>query len=870
MEIDMNKLSPMMQQYFEVKKDYPDTLLFFRLGDFYEMFFEDAKTASRELEITLTGRDCGQAERAPMCGVPYHSAEAYITRLIKKGYKVAICEQITDPKESKGIVQRAVVRIITPGTFSDINSLDEKSNNYLASVYIDEKSACVTFADISTGYVFSTCFTEKNYLQLLTGEILKYSPAEIIFNGRAYAEKSFMKTIKERINASIEIFDDEFYSFSSIDKLLGDKFEVWNEKKGELTENPPLGYSLGAALCYMDKTQKIELAHITDVDCCDKSAYLQLDDVAKRNLELTETMRDKKRSGSLFGAIDDTQTPMGGRMLKRFICRPLTDAVEIEKRLDAVDELTKKIMERDGLVSILKNIKDIERLLSKISLKTVNARDLISLRESFKELLPLKNILGGFSSPLLKELYDGFDPLSDIYSEIEKTIENDPPFTIREGGMIKSGRNKKLDDLKGTVANSKKILLDIETREKEQTGIKNLKVGFNKVFGYYIEVSKSNIDSVPDYFIRKQTLTNGERYITEELKEVEYKLLNANDLINELEYCEFCIIREFVFNNAKRIKESADIIAYIDVLVSFSLTANKYNYCKPKINTDGIMEIDEGRHPVVEQTLKSSVFVPNDTSLSKETSYAVITGPNMAGKSTYMRQVALISLMTQIGSFVPAKYANMCIVDKIFTRVGASDDLAMGQSTFMVEMSEVAYILKNATKNSLIVLDEIGRGTSTYDGLSIAWAVCEYITEKIKAKTLFATHYHELTKLEGILKGVKNYSVAVKKRGDDITFLRRIVEGGTDDSYGVEVAKLAGVPRAVIKKAHGILEELEKGETHSPKAETSVTEEKTQMGFGSVIAEEIASDLKKLDITTLTPIEALNILNDFVKRSKEI
>jgi len=868
-EIDMSKLSPMMTQYFEIKKEYPDTLLFFRLGDFYEMFFEDAKTASKELEITLTGRDCGQAERAPMCGVPYHSAESYITRLIKKGYKVAICEQITDPKESKGIVQRAVVRIVTPGTFSDINSLDEKSNNYLASAYISDNGGGVTFLDISTGYVFGTQFTEKNFLELLSSEIIKYAPSEVILNSRALMEKNFIKALKERISANIEIMEDELYSFSKIDEILDNKFAVWNDNKKELTEKPYSGYSLGAALYYADKTQKIELAHITDVNQYDRDTYLEIDDTAKRNLELTETMRDKKRNGSLFGAIDDTSTPMGGRLLKRFICQPLMNKLEIEKRLDAVGELTNKIMERDSLSEILRNIKDIERLLSKISLKTVNARDLVALRDSFSSLSPLKEILGAFSSPLLKSLNNDFDPLTDIYNKIEMTVVDEPPFTIREGGMIKEGCNSELDELNNIVKNSKEILIDIETREKEKTGIKMMKIGFNKVFGYYIEVTKSNIDLVPDYFIRKQTLANGERYITEELKDIEYKLLNANDRICDIEYEEFCKLREFVFKNTKRIKKTADIVAYLDVLVSFSITALKYNYVKPKININGIMEIDEGRHPVVEQMLKNSVFVPNDTNLSDNISYAVITGPNMAGKSTYMRQVALISLMAQMGSFVPAKYADLCIVDKIFTRVGASDDLAMGQSTFMVEMSEVAHILKNATKDSLIILDEIGRGTSTYDGLSIAWAVCEYITEKIKAKTLFATHYHELTKLEGKLKGVKNYSVAVKKRGDDITFLRRIVEGGTDDSYGVEVAKLAGVPQAVIKKAHSILEELEAGTQVAP-APKARQEEETQLGFATMVADEIARDLKKLDITTLTPIEALNILNDYIKRAKEL
>ena len=621
----------------------------------------------------------------------------------------------------------------------------------------------------------------------------------------------------------------------------------------------------------MDKTQKIELAHITDVSCYDTDTYLSIDDTAQRNLELTETMRDRKRHGSLFGAIDDTKTSMGGRLLKRFLCQPLMNISEIEKRHDSVSELTKNIMERDSLVDLLKNIKDIERLLSKISLKTVNARDLLGLRDSFRELAPLKDILKGFKTPLFKSLFSSFDTLSDIYDAISSTIAEDPPFTIREGEIIKEGCSEELDDLRNTVDNSKQILIDIETREKEKTGIKLLKTGYNKVFGYYIEVTKSNIDMVPDYFIRKQTLANCERYITEELKEIEYKLLNANDRICDIEYNIFCKLREFVFSNTERIQKTAEAVALIDVLVSFSITAQKYNYCKPHINRNGIIEIDEGRHPVVEQMLKGSVFVPNDTKLDKNDYYAVITGPNMAGKSTYMRQVAIICLMAQIGSFVPAKYASLCIVDKIFTRVGASDDLAMGQSTFMVEMSEVAYILKNATADSLVILDEIGRGTSTYDGLSIAWSVCEYITEKIKAKTLFATHYHELTRLEGTIPGVKNYSVAVKKRGDDITFLRRIVEGGTDESFGIEVAKLAGVPNAVVKKAHEILAELESG-----KIETVVPAKRIDENYGntislaSVYADELVSEMKKIDITTLTPIEALNVLNDYIKRAKEM
>lgn len=870
----MEKLSPMMVQYTQIKKQYEDALLFFRLGDFYELFFDDAITASRELEITLTGKDCGQKERAPMCGVPFHSAQSYITRLVKKGYKVAICEQITDPKTSKGIVERAVVRIITPGTFTDTTAMDEKSNNYLASAYINKKGAGICFADITTGDVFTTQFEGKDFLHLVECEIIKYSPAEIIFNGEAFLNQNFIRGIKERISSHFEVMDDEFYSFSKIEDNLKGKFEVFDEKCEELSKNEYSYFSLAAALFYIDKTQKTKLRHITQLDYYNHKDYLEIDDCAKRNLELTETMRDKKRKGSLFGAIDDTQTAMGARMLKRFIERPLTNKSEIEKRADSVEEFILNDINSDKMVNYLKNIKDMERLLSKISLKTVNGRDLLSLKDSFEMLTPLKNELSNFESPLLKKLYSEFDTLSDLYNLIESAISPEAPFTIREGGMIKDGYDEELDKIKKTSKNSKEILLEMESDLKEKTQIKNLKIGFNKVFGYYIEVTNSFKDLVPQNFVRKQTLANCERYITSELKELEDIILNSNDKICELEYKLFCNIRDTVFENAYRVKEAADVTANLDVLLSFSKTAKKYNYCKPQINEKGLIEITDGRHPVVEQMNSQNLFVPNDTILNDDASFAIITGPNMAGKSTYMRQVALICLMAQMGSFVPAKKANLCVLDKIFTRVGASDDLAMGQSTFMVEMNEVANILKSATKNSLVILDEIGRGTSTYDGLSIAWAVVEHIREKIDCKTLFATHYHELTSLEGDIKGVKNYSVAVKKRGDDITFLRRIVEGGADDSYGVEVAKLAGVPEPVIKKAKAILKKLETtqrknmiSDLENPFIDEEEAEE-TELSFENVIDNNITEKLKKTDITTLTPIEALNLLNELITEAK--
>ncbi len=874
--MNIEKLSPMMKQYMKIKEQYKDTLIFYRLGDFYELFFNDAILASKELEITLTGRDCGLEERAPMCGVPYHSAQSYITRLIKKGYKVAICEQMTDPKASKGIVERDIVRIITPGTFSDTTAIDEKSNNFLASAYIVKDGAGVSFLDITTGDVFTTQFTEEDFVSKLESELYKYSPAEILFNSEAFLHRQLMRNIKERLNAHLEIIDDDFYTIENTDNILNGKFDVFDANKKVYMKNMFSYYSLCASLYYADKTQKTKLRHITAFDYYNQNEYLDIDDCAKRNLELTETMRDKNRKGSLFGAIDYTKTAMGGRLLRRFIERPSTSKALIEKRLDAVEEFMNKTINSDEITDALKNVRDIERLLAKTSLRTLNGRDLLSLRDSFKVLTPIKNKLLEFSSPLIKELSDSFDDLADIYELIERAISDEAPFTIREGKIIKSGYNEELDRIKSIVENSQNTLKEMEASLKEETGIKTLKIKFNKVFGYYIEVSNSFKDKVPDTFMRKQTLANCERYITADLKDLENILLNSNDTICKMEYDLFCEIRNVIFENTQRIKSSADDVAYIDVLLSFSLSAQKHNYCKPSVNNLGIIEIEEGRHPVVEQMLNTSLFVPNNTTLTKDSDFAIITGPNMAGKSTYMRQVALISIMMQMGSFVPAKKANLCITDKIFTRVGASDDLAMGRSTFMVEMSEVSSILKNATKNSLVILDEIGRGTSTFDGLAIAWAIVEHIKEKIECKTLFATHYHELTQLEGMIEGIKNYSIAVKKRGDDITFLRRIIEGGADESYGVEVAKLAGVPAPVIQKAKNILKKLESGEkTFNIDADNPfIIEEEEQevelTSFNSILSEELVEKIKMIDVTTLTPIEALNELNNIVNEAKKI
>ena len=874
--MNIEKLSPMMKQYMKIKEQYKDTLIFYRLGDFYELFFNDAILASKELEITLTGRDCGLEERAPMCGVPYHSAQSYITRLIKKGYKVAICEQMTDPKASKGIVERDIVRIITPGTFSDTTAIDEKSNNFLASAYIVKDGAGVSFLDITTGDVFTTQFTEEDFVSKLESELYKYSPAEILFNSEAFLHRQLMRNIKERLNAHLEIIDDDFYTIENTDNILNGKFDVFDANKKVYMKNMFSYYSLCASLYYADKTQKTKLRHITAFDYYNQNEYLDIDDCAKRNLELTETMRDKNRKGSLFGAIDYTKTAMGGRLLRRFIERPSTSKALIEKRLDAVEEFMNKTINSDEITDALKNVRDIERLLAKTSLRTLNGRDLLSLRDSFKVLTPIKNELLEFSSPLIKELSDSFDDLSDIYELIERAISDEAPFTIREGKIIKTGYNEELDKIKSIVENSQNTLKEMEASLKEETGIKTLKIKFNKVFGYYIEVSNSFKDKVPDTFMRKQTLANCERYITADLKDLENILLNSNDTICKMEYDLFCEIRNVIFENTQRIKSSADDVAYIDVLLSFSLSAQKHNYCKPSVNNSGIIEIEEGRHPVVEQMLDTSLFVPNNTSLTRDSDFAIITGPNMAGKSTYMRQVALISIMMQMGSFVPAKKANICITDKIFTRVGASDDLAMGRSTFMVEMSEVSSILKNATKNSLVILDEIGRGTSTFDGLAIAWAIVEHIKEKIECKTLFATHYHELTQLEGMIEGIKNYSIAVKKRGDDITFLRRIIEGGADESYGVEVAKLAGVPAPVIQKAKNILKKLESGEkTFNIDADNPfITKEEEQevelTSFNSLLSEELVEKIKMIDVTTLTPIEALNELNNIVNEAKKI
>lgn len=810
----MAEFSPMMQHYLETKEQYKDCILFYRLGDFYEMFFEDALTASRELEITLTGKDCGQAERAPMCGVPFHAAEMYIARLISKGYKVAICEQLEDPKNAKGIVKRDVIRVVTPGTVIESNLLEEKKNNYIMSIFKKGIYFGVAVCDISTGEFYATSINESNNFERLLDEMSRFAPSEIVVNSLLYLANAEIDKIKERFNLYVSQVEDEVFS-EDIENIKNN-YEVitdYGEKIEDLHNNLFMVSAVNGLLAYLNQTQKIKLEHINKIQVYSTNRYMALDISARRNLEITEKMRDKAKKGTLLWVLDKTSTSMGGRMLRRWLNDPLIDKYEITGRLDAVEELKNSIMLRGDIIENLKKVYDIERLIGKISYGNANARDMISLKSSVKELPEIKRILSTTNSNMLKKLYKDLDELKDVYELIQSAIIEEPPISVKEGGMIKKGYNSEVDELKCATTDGKKWLMQLEVDEKEKTGIKNLKVGFNKVFGYFIEVTKSNLNQVPDRFIRKQTLTNAERFITEELKELEDKILGSQEKLIDLEYNLFLEIRCKLACEIARIQKTANVISTLDVLTSFATVAEDLNYVKPEITEDGIIDIKGGRHPVIEKMLPSGAFVDNDTYLDKaHDRLSIITGPNMAGKSTYMRQVALITLMAQVGSFVPAASASIGIVDKIFTRVGASDDLSMGQSTFMVEMMEVANILKEATSNSLVILDEIGRGTSTYDGLSIAWAVASYIADKEKcgAKTLFATHYHELTQLEDKEEGIKNYSIAVKEKGEDIIFLRKIVEGGTDESYGIHVAKLAGVPAPVVKKANEILKSLER------------------------------------------------------------
>ena len=863
----MAEYSPMMQRYLETKEEYKDCILFYRLGDFYEMFFDDAITASRELELTLTGKDCGQEERAPMCGVPHHAAEIYVSRLIAKGYKVAICEQLEDPKTAKGIVKRGVIRVVTPGTLVDSNMLEERKNNYIMSIFKTGIYFGISICDISTGEFYSAEIKDNNNFPMLLDEIARYTPSELVINSMMADCQEEMSKIKERFeNIYITKFNNKFFTAELNNIDLRFNIVDSNGKKIENLKDKTLAVSsINSLIEYIEETQKTNLDHINKITIYSLSKYMALDINARRNLEITEKMRDKSKKGTLLWVLDKTSTSMGGRLLRRWLNDPLVDVLEINKRLNAVKELKEDLILRGDVIENLKKVYDIERLAGKMAYGNANARDMVTLKNSLFKLPEVKKILANCRSDLLKELYENLDELQDIYELIEKAIVEDPPMTIKDGGIIKLGYDEEIDKLKTAQIEGKTWLVQLEAEEREKTGIKNLKIGFNKVFGYFIEVTKSYLNQVPDRFIRKQTLTNAERYITEELKNLENQILGSEEKVINLEYEAFVEIREEIARNVIRLQKTSEVISTLDVLTSFAQVAEDMNYCMPEVNSSGTIDIQNGRHPVVEKILGAGSFVENDTFLDKnENRLAIITGPNMAGKSTYMRQVALITLMAQCGSFVPAQSAKIGVVDKIFTRVGASDDLSMGQSTFMVEMMEVATILKEATPNSLVILDEIGRGTSTYDGLSIAWAVAEFIADKEKcgAKTLFATHYHELTELEEKLDGIKNYSIAVKEKGEDIIFLRKIVRGGTDESYGIHVAKLAGVPKVVTQKANEILRSLERKNILTGKKQEKQDKKQVEGQFDlyNYKLAEIAHEIDKISLNELTPIDALNTL----------
>ena len=862
----MAEYSPMMQHYLDMKEKYKDCILFYRLGDFYEMFFDDAINVSKELELTLTGKECGQEERAPMCGIPYHAADSYIAKLIANGHKVAICEQLEDPKLAKGMVKRDVIRVVTPGTVIEANLLEDKKNNYIMSVYKNGIYYGLTACDVTTGDLRTTEIKETNNFSALLDEISKYSPAELVVNPMMYDCSEEIAKAKERFDVYITRLEEK--EFTDNYEALSVKYKIVDDEEKPVEDLSKYMLSVAATnalFTYLLDTQKNNLDHINKIILYSVTKYMSLDINARRNLEITEKLRDKAKKGTLLWVLDKTSTAMGGRLLRRWLNNPLIDVSKINKRLDAVAELKDNIILRGDILDNLKKVYDIERLAGKISYGSANGRDLISLKSSAKQLPEIKKILSQAKSSLLTELYSELDTLDDVYDIIDKTIVDEPPISVKEGGLIKLGYDEEIDKLKTATTDGKNWIINLEAEEREKTGIKGLKVGFNKVFGYYIEVTKSNISLVPDRYIRKQTLTGGERYITEELKNLENQILGAEEKVVNLEYNVFVEVRDKIEAQIERVQKSAGIIATLDCLCSLATVAEDQNYVRPEVDESGVLDIKDGRHPVIEKILPSGSFVQNDTYLDEsENRLAIITGPNMAGKSTYMRQVALITLMAQIGSFVPASYARIGVVDKIFTRVGASDDLSMGQSTFMVEMMEVAQILKEATANSLVILDEIGRGTSTYDGLSIAWAVAEYISDKEKcgAKTLFATHYHELTDLENKLEGVKNYSIAVKEKGEDIIFLRKIVKGGTDESYGVHVAKLAGVPQTVTKRANEILKSIERKNVLNnkkiEKQEKGVADGQLTM-FNYKLA-EIAHELDKVDVNELTPIDALNTL----------
>ena len=875
----MGEMSPMMKQYLEIKAQNPDALLFFRLGDFYELFFDDAKLVSKELDLTLTGKICGMDERAPMCGVPFHAYESYAARLVEKGYKVAICEQLEDPATAKGLVKRGIIRIITAGTIIENSMLDEGRNNYIASVCCAEGMTGLCVADVSTGELNVTQLSGAASFQKLCGELSKFDPHEILINSAALSLGGLDSFIKNRLKASVELLDDADFEYPNALAAVSVQFREKEIERSGLMNYPATVMALGALIDYIYSTQMAGEAEqhadrAIKIECFDRihyyvgDIYMNIDTSTRRNLELTETMRSKEKKGSLLWVLDKTKTPMGKRMIRGIIERPLVNPVSIQARQNAVDELCGDSILRDDIMQALRSISDIERLMTRIVYGSANAREIRALAYAAESLPTVRELLRGMKSGELKDIYQSIDPLKDIRELVESAIVDEPPLTVREGGMIKPGYCKDLDILNGDMSGGKDFIASIEEKERQKTGIQRLKVGYNRVFGYYIEVSNASKDLVPKEYIRKQTLANCERYITEELKEMEGRVLGARDRIVKLEYELFEEIRKKAAACQSRVQQTADAIARLDVWCSFAEVAVRNNYTRPLVNTSGKIILKDSRHPVVE-AVSDEQFVPNDVYLdSGENRVAIITGPNMAGKSTYMRQVAIITLMAQCGSFVPASSAEIGVVDSIFTRVGASDDLASGQSTFMVEMNEVAYILENATADSLLVLDEIGRGTSTFDGMSIARAVLEHVADKKKlgAKALFATHYHELTELENSLKGVRNYSVAVKKRGDDITFLRRIVSGGADQSYGIEVAKLAGIPDSVVKRARQILKQLESGKPEATKKKAEV--EQTAISFTPPGEAEAIFRLKNLDVNNLTPMQAIGVLSELAELAK--
>ena len=870
-----NELTPMMKQYMQTKEEYKDCILFYRLGDFYEMFFDDALTASKELEITLTGKNCGLEERAPMCGIPYHAVDSYLNRLVSKGYKVAICEQVEDPKTAKGIVKREVIRVVTPGTNLDTQGLDETKNNYIMCIVYMADRYGLSVADVTTGEYL---VTELDSQTKLMDELYKFMPSEIVCNEAFYMSGLDLDDLKNRLHMAIYSLEAWYFDDALCRETLQEHFKVASLEGIGLSDYECGMIASGALLKYLEETQKNSLSHMSRLTRYATGNYMVLDSATRRNLELVETLREKQKRGSLLWVLDKTKTAMGARTLRKYVEQPLIDKKSIVKRLDAVAELKDNAICREEIREYLNPVYDLERQVGKITYQSANPRDLIAFQSSLSMLPSVKCILKDMESDLLKEIYEELDPLEELCDLVGRAIQEEPPLAMKEGGIIKDGYNEEVDRLRKAKSEGKNWLADLETKEREKTGIKNLRIRYNKVFGYYLEVTNSFKDLVPDYYTRKQTLANAERYIIPELKELEDTILGAEDKLCALEYELYCEVRNTIAAELTRIQRTAKAVAKLDVIASLALVAERNNYVRPKINEKGVIDIRDGRHPVVEKMIPNDMFIANDTYLDdKKQRISIITGPNMAGKSTYMRQAALIVLMAQLGSFVPASSANIGLVDRIFTRVGASDDLASGQSTFMVEMNEVANILRNATSKSLLILDEIGRGTSTFDGLSIAWAVVEYISNSklLGAKTLFATHYHELTELEGKISNVNNYCIAVKEKGDDIVFLRKIVKGGADKSYGIQVAKLAGVPDPVINRAKEIVEELVTaditGKVKDIAVQGSETKKKTQKKldevdltqfslFDTVKDDDVLNELKELDISHMTPMDAMNKL----------